>query len=141
MKFIRIFSFILLLFVTFSSVISMIFLSKNWQNISEKYGEKIEDSLGKNSEKIDENSEKIEENSPYQIISIHKDKQDNIVQKILYNTETELTYIFDYYWSLNGTAYECINIKETVFNKEGQNVADVLDQQEVEGTKIFYPCY
>ena len=134
MKFVRFLSFILLLFITFSSVISMLFVFRNWQNIPEENTEKIEDFSN-------ENSEIIEENSPYQVISIHKDSNENIIQKILYNSETELTYIFDYYWSLNDGSYECINIKETVFNKEGQNVADVLAQEETEGTKIFYPCY
>lgn len=134
MKFVRFLSFILLLFITFSSVISMLFVFRNWQNIPEENTEKIKDFSN-------ENSEIIEENSPYQVISIHKDSNENIIQKILYNSETELTCIFDYYWSLNDGSYECINIKETVFNKEGQNVADVLAQEETEGTKIFYPCY
>lgn len=58
---------------------------------------------------------------PWVLISYSGDKY-RIHQKVLYNTETELTYIYDYRWAHENGIYIVTNQTLTIVDKQGNIV-------------------
>lgn len=49
---------------------------------------------------------------PYTTVSIERNQHANIIQKILYNTETNTTHIFDYFYTDDGR--NLVDVQETI---------------------------
>lgn len=58
------------------------------------------------------------QNEPWVLVDCIK-HDSMIIQKILYNSETKLTYVYNYYWEYS-SIYICKEFTVTVFDETGQ---------------------
>lgn len=66
----------------------------------------------------------VEVSEPFISVSVTKDGKGNILQHILFNTNTKITYIYDYKWVYDYGAYVCSGSWLTVIDAEGNEVPD-----------------
>jgi hypothetical protein len=66
----------------------------------------------------------VEVNEPFISVSVTKDANGNILQHILFNKHTKVTYIYDYEWVYDYGAYVCSGSWLTVIDAEGNEVPD-----------------
>lgn len=66
----------------------------------------------------------VEVTEPFISVSVTKDANGNILQHILFNKHTKVTYIYDYEWVYDYGAYVCSGSWLTVIDAEGNEVPD-----------------
>lgn len=62
--------------------------------------------------------------APFVTISLTRDAQSNVVQHIFYNTETQITYIYDYYWKVENNICVCYTANLSVRDNEGREILE-----------------
>ena len=61
---------------------------------------------------------------PFKIINVTYNTHKQLIQKILYNEETEKTYIFDYFHRYENGIWICVETELTVLDNEGNIVTE-----------------
>ena len=73
---------------------------------------------------VNNNVSSVEVSEPFVSVSVTKDANGNILQHILFNKHTKVTYIYDYEWVYDYGAYVCSGSWLTVIDAEGNEVPD-----------------
>lgn len=60
--------------------------------------------------------------SPYELVSITYSNGSQLTQKVIYNTETQYTYIYDYLWDNSDGVWRIVSSKLTIIDPSGNVV-------------------
>ena len=71
---------------------------------------------------VNNNVSSVEVSEPFVSVSVTKDANGNILQHILFNKQTKVTYIYDYEWAYDYGAYVCSGSWLTVIDAEGNEI-------------------